>query len=140
MRRRQGKVVIADSRIRGFTGCVLMRTQAVVNIKIPSHLHTYEDWYIKRSIEEKGYKWLIIKDLGFTHFHRGGKPRDSYQDAYIAAALGFLSLKGTLRRSITTLPKVIFALYVRPNFKMASWQIKSQLYTLVCCLKCKLRS
>lgn len=59
--KRQRKTMFTDSRIRGFTGCVLIRTKAVNGIKIPPSLHDYEDWYIKKHIEKKGYKWLTTR-------------------------------------------------------------------------------
>jgi len=138
IKRRSVDRIIIDTKSRGFTGCVLIRRKAVDDIKIPSKLHDYEDWFIKRYIEERGYQWLINKDLKFTHFHRGGKPEDNFYISYIATFTGFLSLRTVLRRTVTIIPKVLFALCLRPNFKIVSRQIKSQLYTLVGCLKCEL--
>lgn len=53
---------------RGGTHDLLVRTEAVEDIKIPFKLHTYEDSYIKSHIESKGYKVLGAYDPYCIHF------------------------------------------------------------------------
>ena len=43
---------------RGGTHDLLVRRKTVEDIKIPFHLHTYEDGYIKDWIEKKGIRFL----------------------------------------------------------------------------------
>ncbi|MHA2055614.1 MAG: glycosyltransferase family 2 protein [Candidatus Hodarchaeales archaeon] len=57
----------AAFKIRGGMHDTLIRYDAVKDIKIPPHLHTYEDAYIVKWIKEQGYKVLIGDDLYCFH-------------------------------------------------------------------------
>ncbi len=54
---------------RGGAHDLLVRHEAVKDIKIPLHLHRYEDAYIKDWITKKGYKTLVSYDPYCIH-HR----------------------------------------------------------------------
>ena len=53
---------------RGGTHDLLVRRKTVEDIKIPFHLHTYEDGYIKDWIEKKGHKVLGVYEPYCIHF------------------------------------------------------------------------
>jgi glycosyltransferase involved in cell wall biosynthesis len=53
---------------RGGTHDLLVRRKTVGDIKIPFHLHTYEDGYIKDWIEKKGFKVLGVYEPYCVHF------------------------------------------------------------------------
>jgi glycosyltransferase involved in cell wall biosynthesis len=53
---------------RGGTHDLLVRRAAVEGIKVPFHLHTYEDAYIKSWICKKGYKVVGVYEPHCLHF------------------------------------------------------------------------
>lgn len=53
---------------RGGTHDMLVRRKAIEGIRIPSHLHTYEDSYIKSWICKKGYKVIAAYDPYCIHY------------------------------------------------------------------------
>ena len=53
---------------RGGTHDMLIRRRAIEGIKIPYHLHTYEDAYIKKWICGKGFKVLGVYEPYCIHF------------------------------------------------------------------------
>ena len=54
--------------LRGGTHDTLIRRDLVKGIKIPEHLHTYEDSYIINWIKDKGYKAVVGDDIYCLHF------------------------------------------------------------------------
>ncbi|MCW4006950.1 MAG: glycosyltransferase family 2 protein [Candidatus Bathyarchaeota archaeon] len=54
--------------LRGGTHDTLLRTDLVRDIKIPEHLHTYEDAYIIKHLKNKGYQAVIGDDIYCLHF------------------------------------------------------------------------
>jgi len=53
--------------VRGGCHDILIRTEAAKGIKIPSDLNVYEDAYIKRYIEKRGWRVLATKDPFCIH-------------------------------------------------------------------------
>jgi hypothetical protein len=53
---------------RGGTHDMLVRRKAIEGIRIPSHLHTYEDSYIKSWICKKGYKVIAAYEPYCIHY------------------------------------------------------------------------
>ena len=66
--------------LRGGTHDTLILTQAVRGIRIPEHLHTYEDAYIIKHIKERGYKVAVGSQIYCLHY----KPPTSWN-----AKIGF---------------------------------------------------
>ncbi len=54
--------------LRGGTHDALIRRDLVADIKIPEHLHTYEDAYIMNHIKNKGFKAVIGTDIYCLHY------------------------------------------------------------------------
>lgn len=54
--------------IRGGTHDILVRHDAIKDIKLPNNLHVFEDAYIKNWIEKKGYKIIGCYDPYCIHF------------------------------------------------------------------------
>ncbi len=63
------QILIASEcfKLRGGTHDTLLRRDIVCDIKIPEHLHTYEDAYIMNWIRQKGYKTVIGQDIYCLH-------------------------------------------------------------------------
>ncbi|RLG82702.1 MAG: hypothetical protein DRO39_09255 [Thermoprotei archaeon] len=127
---------------RGFTGDALIRTELVKDIKIPAPLHVFEDYFIRRWIERKGYRWVVTKDPYCLHAMGSRWNRlkeDAFFSGYLARKFHFYGIVDELRAAITIFPKVMYALTLRPNFKMAKMQLLRQYYVLAGYLKGCLR-
>ena len=62
-------------KLRGGTHDTLILKKAVDGIRIPEQLHAYEDAYIVRWIEERGYKAVVGSDIYCLHY----KPPENWQ-------------------------------------------------------------
>lgn len=60
--------------LRGGMHDTLIRREAVAGIEIPEELHAYEDSFIKRWIEKKGYQVVVGDEIFCLHF----KPPDNW--------------------------------------------------------------
>jgi glycosyltransferase involved in cell wall biosynthesis len=58
--------------LRGGTHDTLIRREAMEGIRIPEQLHAYEDAYIMKWIEEKGYKAVVGDGVYCLHFKSPG--------------------------------------------------------------------
>jgi glycosyltransferase involved in cell wall biosynthesis len=58
--------------LRGGTHDTLIRREAMEGIRIPEQLHAYEDAYIMKWIEEKGYKAVVGDGVYCLHFKPPG--------------------------------------------------------------------
>jgi len=125
---------VSPLSLRGFTGDTLIRTEVVKDIKIPRYLHVYEDYYIKRHIENKGFKWLITEEPHCTHFI-SSTPNDYYCAGYIGYKAGFIPLKKSLLAALTIFPKVLYAFTLKRNLEVVTHQIQFQLYSTMGVLK-----
>lgn len=65
---------------RGYTNCTLIRTSLVKDIKIPSEMVVYEDQYIRRHIERKGYMWLKVASPCSFHLSRSNRLNDAFEN------------------------------------------------------------
>jgi glycosyltransferase involved in cell wall biosynthesis len=63
------RITIKVFQARGGTHDLLVRTKAIEGMRIPAHLHTYEDSYIKSWIQRKGYKVIATYEPYCIH-HR----------------------------------------------------------------------
>jgi len=124
---------------RGFTGDIILRTKLVKDIEIPKFLHIFEDHYLKRWIEDKGFEWLRSEKACCDHYYHPGKPKVSYEGGYIGWVIGYISLKRTMVACVTIFPKLLLALCFRPNIKMAWWELRFQFWKLVGLLRACLR-
>ena len=85
----------------------MIRTEAVKGIEIPSRYRIGEDWYIKRFIEERGYKWIYDPRITVDHETSERFPRASltkHEDTYRELVrLGFIS-KGEVIKQFLSAP------------------------------------
>jgi glycosyltransferase involved in cell wall biosynthesis len=118
--------------IRGFTGDTLIRTTVVKDIKIPKFLHFYEDQYIRRFIENKGFKWIITQNPFCYHFKTIEEMiRDAFSSGFFGHIMGYIPARKSLVASFSIIPKVIYASMLKKNPLLLIGQIKFQfLYTL----------
>jgi len=123
---------------RGFTGDILIRTNLVKDITIPKILHFYEDHYIKKWIENKGFVWYRAPDVWCDHHMERRKAKNAFYAFYVGYVIGYVNLKRSIMAVLMILPKVLIALCMKPNLKMAVWQLKFQFYSFLGVLKGKL--
>ena len=121
---------------RGLT--VIIKTELVEDIKIPKILHILEDHYIKAWVEKKGYVWLTSPTATCEHEIIGRSPKSISYNSFIVYLTGFTSLKHSLIAMIMFFPKILFALILRPNLRMAWWQLRLQLWSFLGILKARL--
>lgn len=117
---------------RGGLHDTLIRTELVKNIKIPSNLHVYEDWYIKNYIERKGYKAIAPKDVYCYHYLN---PEYTLGSCKLIAKLQkeykLQSDYITLRNFVLALPKALAILITSRDLKAAEDQWKYYAYLFI---------
>lgn len=118
--------------IRGFTGDVLIRTSIIKDIRIPTFLHFYEDQFIRRFIENKGFKWVITQNPFCYHYKTINEMiKDAFPSGFLGYEMGYLTAKKSIIASFTIVPKTIYAFLLKRNLSIMKTQIKFQmLYTL----------
>jgi hypothetical protein len=117
---------------RGGLHDTLIKTCLVKDIKIPSKLHVYEDWYIKDYIERKGYKAIAPEDVYCYHYLN---PEYTLESCALIAKLqkeyklqsGYV----TLRNFILALPKALAILAISRDLKAARDQWKYYAYLFI---------
>ncbi len=61
---------VRNFNIRGGLHDTLLRREAIKGIKIPPWLHVYEDAYVKKYVECRGWKWRVV-ETGGVHLRAG---------------------------------------------------------------------
>ena len=73
---------------RGYTNCTLIRTNLVKNICIPDEMDVFEDQFIRRHIEGKGFKWLKILSPSSKHISSSDRVRDAFEVGRMSGKYG----------------------------------------------------
>jgi len=83
------KYLIKEFHRRGGMHDTLLRREAIEGIRIPPDLHVFEDWYILRYVQRRGYDAAIVK-AGVTHYNpEWNYPRKAIQEmAHLAKKYG----------------------------------------------------
>lgn len=129
-------LMIRNASIRGGMHDTLLRTSLVKQMKIPEDLHIYEDWFIKKWIEDRGYRWISTKKPCCFHYNT---PRFDLQFGYELAKLqkkyqrqSFLI---TSRNFALAVPKALAILITSGDRAAFSDQLKQYYYNLMGRLK-----
>jgi len=129
-------LMIRNASIRGGMHDTLLRTSLVRQMKIPEDLHIFEDWFIKKWIEDRGYKWIATKNPCCFHHN---VPRFDSQFGYELAKLqekyGIQSFFITFRNFTLALPKALAILATSKDSIAFSDQLKYYYYNFVGRLK-----
>jgi len=64
---------------RGYTNCTLIKSSLVEDIVIPEEMKVYEDQFIRRFIEKKGYAWLKVATPCSLHLSTSDRFKDAYE-------------------------------------------------------------
>jgi glycosyltransferase involved in cell wall biosynthesis len=94
---------------RGGTHDLLVRSVAVKDIHIPSHLHTYEDSYIKSWICKKGYDVIPAYDPYCIHYRPENVWTIKESIGLIASDLGLAIMYPSLMLSYTIYAAIVLS-------------------------------
>jgi glycosyltransferase involved in cell wall biosynthesis len=114
---------------RAFTGDTLIRIDAVKGIEIPEHIPVFEDEFIKKYVERRGYKWVKTREHLCKHYDFKS-PKSAEFAAETACFVGYLSVKDYLYNLIKLLPKLLYAFYITQEWTIFLFQIKLHFYSL----------
>jgi glycosyltransferase involved in cell wall biosynthesis len=78
--------------LRGGTHDTLIRRNLVEDIKIPEHLHTYEDAFIMNWIKDKGFKTVVGENIYCLHFKapENWNPSNGFSGAILEVKCGLV--------------------------------------------------
>jgi len=113
--------------VRAFTGDTLIRTKAVRGIRIPP-LQVYEDEYIRKYVEERGYAWKRTSKPVCLH-NRSQNVSQAFAVGYNAHRLGMLTPRQALLNLALVLPKSCYA-----GAKVVAVQVTREALTTWGCL------
>jgi glycosyltransferase involved in cell wall biosynthesis len=102
---------------RGYTGATLVRTEAIKNINIPP-VPRMEDYYIKKYLEEKGWKTKIAADAHVIH-HSRISDKAHYFDGYYMHKFGFVSLRRMILAWLLSYPKTLLTTIISEDVEIA---------------------
>lgn len=97
---------ITSFTIRGGLHDTLLRRKAIYGVKLPPWLNVYEDAWIKKYVECRGYEWRIVK-TGGIHLRRSG---EGYSQKDIDMTLKVSALLALEPVSLKDLLKTLFGL------------------------------
>jgi len=126
------ELMVRNFRHRGGTHDTLIRREAVEGIKIPNDLHFYEDWYIKKYVEDRGYEVITPRDLYCYHYLN---PSLSLRSVSMMARLGVkynIQPRSTvIRNFFLGILKSLAILTITLDFKASIDQLKYYTYSLI---------
>lgn len=101
---------------RAYTNCTLIRTSSVKDIEIPSEMSVFEDQFIRKFVESKGFEWLKVPDPCSIHMSTSNRVQDAFE-------IGRMSGKYKLFPFQIRLLALLAALMKRPFDRQASFKI-----------------
>jgi len=120
---------------RAFMGDTLIRTRAVKGIRIPPGFHIYEDNYIQRRIERKGFKWRVTDEKVALHYGRPYQKLDLISAGTLGYLEDYLTTKKVVLATMLSFPKAIAVSLFKMNPRFFTFIVWRQLLTLVGVLK-----
>lgn len=116
---------------RAFTGDTLIRTEAVKDIRIPTWVKAFEDEYIRRFIENKGYRWVKAADRYYCDHYDFGGPHVGYSVGACAKKMGYLTRKQSIINFIKAFPQVAYAFIKTRYWGLVPYHVKFYFYCLM---------
>lgn len=116
---------------RAFTGDTLIRTEAVKDIRIPRWVKAFEDEYIKRHVENRGYRWIKAVDRYYCDHYDFGGPYVGYSVGVCAKKMGYLTTKQSLINFIKVFPQAAYAWAKTHYWELVPYQVKFYFYCLM---------
>lgn len=129
-------LMIRNASIRGGMHDTLLLTNLVRHMRIPEDLHIFEDWYIKKWVEDRGYRWVSTKVPYCLHYN---SPTFDMQFGYELATLQrkyrIQSFATTFRNFVLAVPKSLAILATSGDWVASSDQLKYYWYNFLGRLK-----
>ncbi|MBS7623493.1 glycosyltransferase family 2 protein [Candidatus Bathyarchaeota archaeon] len=110
---------------RGMLHDTLIRTEPVKGLRIPPHLHVWEDHYIKQHILNKGFGWVATREACCHHYADIGARDISglIEFGRIARAHRYYDWKRILMFALLGLPKAVWIYAITRDVKLSVWQL-----------------
>lgn len=99
--------------MRGYTHDVLIRRDAVDGIRIPSDLHVLEDYYIKKYVESRGYRYVVARNAFTFHKFKGGIGGSRLMGK-LGRKYGFYNSRNIIKKAFTA-PFLSFLIAIYTN-------------------------
>jgi len=77
---------------RAYTNCTLIKTDLVKDIKIPDEMNVLEDQFIRKFIENKGYKWLKVDSPCSIHKSQSDRIKNAFEVGRMAGKYNLFPL------------------------------------------------
>jgi len=131
------KIAMYQGIKRGYTHDTLIRSEAVKGIKIPSSLHTFEDHYIRRFIEKKGYRYIAAFPpyCFHSHVHKKTDKRDWYLTGFYGYIMGFYKRSDVLKYLLQGVFKSSLIALITGDLESSYIQYMNYIYTSIGILK-----
>jgi hypothetical protein len=113
---------------RAFTGDTLIRTESVRQIRIPD-INIYEDEYIRRFSERRGFAWLRTPEVVCDHL-RTYNLKEAYEAGKYAHYFGELSASKEIKRLAQLPVKLAFCLAYTRNLRAGTFEVKREVRVL----------
>jgi len=125
MARLLGRRAWTEKIDRAFTGDTLIRTESVRQIHIPD-INIYEDEYIRRYVEHRGFKWLRTPEVVCDHL-RTYNLKEAYEAGKYAHYFGELSLSKQIKRLAQLPVKFTFSVAYTRNLRTGTFAVKREI-------------
>ena len=114
--------VVNQKRVdkRGYTIATLIKTHTVEDISIPHDLLIYEDEFIKKWVERKGYEWMKVVNPVVDHYPNPNHFRDAYLTGIYSIRYKLFPARSIIFSSLLSPFKLFYFLYkyrsIEPTF------------------------
>ena len=124
-RRSLEDTMLIEGNRRGMLHDTIMRTRLMKNIRIPSHLHVWEDQYLKQKVTNEGFTWDCSKIAHCYHYANLAirNVRDLIEFGKLARAYGYYSWRRILLFGTLGLPKAVWIYALTRDFGVSKWQL-----------------
>ena len=116
--------------VRGMLHDTLLKTEVVKDIQIPPELHVMEDHYVRRHVENKGYKWIATEKPYCLHYVRERSFKDAYYDAYYGWKFRIYDKKWYLKHITLFWAKLLYLLLSTFEVAVVKYELKKELQFL----------
>lgn len=113
---------------RGYTIATLIKTRSVEDIVIPPDLMIYEDEFIKKWVEKKGYAWLKVVSPIVDHYPNPNHFRDAYLTGIYSIRYKLFPARSIIFSSLVSPFKLFYFLY---KYRSIESTFNSLKYSLV---------
>lgn len=124
--------IVKNKRIdpRALTIATVIKTEAVNKIKIPPDLAIYEDEFLKKYIEQKGFSWKKMIKPTVDHYPNPKPFKDAYLTGVYSIRYGLFPAWRIIIISLIFPIKYAYMFYVTRSFKASQNSVAINFYML----------